>query len=164
MKLPRISRSSILPTFLSGVVLATILTGAPAHSEELTGEKQPRKILSGWIPYYSTRTSLTAAIGNADLIREVMPFWYTLKYNGTTKLSVVTDLYRSANPSIPKEQTLTGLRNAGFLIIPTITDGTEKLMLSNLLSRKASRTQIVNAITETVRINNYDGFDLDFEG
>lgn len=140
------------------------MTGTPAYSEETIGDNQPRKILSGWIPYYSTRTSLPAAIGNADLIREVMPFWYTLKYNGKTKLSVITDLYGPANPSIPKIQTLTGLRNAGFLIIPTITDGTEKLMLSNLLSKPASRTQIVNAITETVRINNYDGIDLDFEG
>lgn len=160
MKFPR----SLLSTILTIAVSATLLTIAPAYSDEIEGDNQPRKILSGWIPYYSTRTSLPAAIGNADLIREVMPFWYTLKYNGRTKLANVTDLYGPANPSIPKEQTLTGLRNAGFLLIPTITDGTEKLMLSNLLSKQASRTQIVNAIAEKVRVNNYDGIDLDFEG
>lgn len=149
---------------IAGVLFATLLTGTPAFTDEAKAENQPRKILTGWLPYYSTRTSLAATVGNADLIREVMPFWYTLKYNGNTKSSTVTDLYASANPSIPKIQTLTSLRNAGVLIIPTITDGTQKLVLSNLLSRPASRTQIVNAIAETVRINNYDGIDINFEG
>jgi len=155
---------SPLSTILAGVLFATLLTGAPAFIDEAKAENQPRKILSGWLPYYSTRTSLAATVGNADLIREIMPFWYTLKYNGNTKQTNVTDLYASANPSIPKIQTVTSLRNAGVLLIPTITDGTQKLMLSNLMSRPASRTQIVNAIAETVRVNNYDGIDLNFEG
>ena len=34
----------------------------------------PRKILTGWIPYYGMSTSLPTAVANADLINEVMPF------------------------------------------------------------------------------------------
>jgi hypothetical protein len=49
-------------------------------------------------------------------------------------------------------------------IIPTITDGTEKLVLANLLSKPVSRKQVVDAIVATVASQNYDGIDLDFEG
>ena len=72
-------------------------------------ENTPRKILTGWIPYYSMKTSLPDALNNADIIKEVMPFWYTLKYDGKNKLAVVTDLYAPANPSVPIDEPLTAL-------------------------------------------------------
>jgi spore germination protein YaaH len=93
-----------------------------------------------------------------------MPFWYTLKFNGKTNSTVVTDLYTPANPSIPMAQTVGALRNAGFALIPTITDGTDQGVLAGLLAKPAARTQIVQAITDMVMANNYDGIDLDFEG
>lgn len=123
---------------------------------------QPRKIYSGWIPYYSMKTSLPAALNNADLIREVMPFWYTFKYNGKT--ASIQDLYSPANPSVPIIQPLTTMRNAGFTIIPTITDGTDKLVLANLLATESGRQAAVKAINDLVLQNNFDGIDLDFEG
>jgi hypothetical protein len=49
-------------------------------------------------------------------------------------------------------------------IIPTITDGTDKAMLANLISKPVSRKQVVDAIVATVTSQNYDGIDLDFEG
>jgi spore germination protein YaaH len=140
-------------------IASALLPGAPA-----TADNPPRKILSGWIPYYSIKTSLPAAINNADLIKEVMPFWYTLKFNGKTQSTVVTDLYSPANPSVPMAQTVGALRNAGLALIPTITDGTEKDVLAGLLAKPAARTQIVQAITNMVISNNFDGVDLDFEG
>ena len=61
-------------------------------------------------------------------------------------------------------QTVGALRNAGFALIPTITDGTDKDVLAGLLAKPAARTQIVQAITNMVVTNNFDGVDLDFEG
>jgi spore germination protein YaaH len=124
----------------------------------------PRKILTGWLPYYSMKTYLPAVLNNADLINEIMPFWYTLKYDGKTKKPVVSDVYKTANPSVPITEPLAALRNAGMTIIPTITDGTEELVLANLLSKPVSRKQVVDAIVATVASQNYDGIDLDFEG
>ncbi len=148
-----------------GALLVSIATALlPAISAPANADNPPRKILSGWIPYYSIKTSLPAAINNADLIREVMPFWYTLKFNGKTQSTVVTDLYSPANPSVPMAQTVGALRNAGLALIPTITDGTEKDVLAGLLAKPAARTQIVQAITNMVITNNFDGVDLDFEG
>ena len=129
-----------------------------------TADNPPRKIMTGWVPYYSMKTALPDVLNNIDLIKEVMPFWYTLKFDGKAKAAVVTDLYAPANPSVPISEPLTAMRNAGLSIIPTITDGTDKLVLAGLLKNPASRTQVVSAIMNLVRANNYDGIDIDFEG
>src|ERR1019366_5975463 len=68
-------------------------TATPTNS---ISPNQPRKILTGWIPYYSMKTALPSAILNADLIQQVSPFWFTLKNQNT-----ITDLYTPANPSVP---------------------------------------------------------------
>ena len=159
-RLKKIEMKKLSPLVALIIAISTLVS-VPTSANAST---QPRKVWSGWIPYYSMRTALPAAIANADLVREVMPFWYTLKYNGARKLAVVTDLYAPANPSVPISIPLTTMRNAGFTIIPTITDGTSELVLSKLMANPTSRTQIVNAITDLVMTNNYDGIDLDFEG
>lgn len=153
-RVKRLTSKSLVVVFALSVIFSP-----QAHSAN-----QPRKILTGWIPYYSMKTSLPAALNNADLIKEVMPFWYTLKYNGKTKSAYVSDLYVSGNPSIPMATPLAAMRAAGFQIIPTITDGTDKLVLSNLLANPTSRTQIAKTLNDYVMANNFDGIDLDFEG
>jgi len=130
-------------------------------------DNPPRKILSGWIPYYSTKTALPSALTNADLISEVTPFWYTLKDPQT-----IQDNYTPANPSIPIAGTITQLQQAGYLILPTITDGTAidpktgkyvQLALSNLLANPTTENQIITSIINLVTTNKYDGIDLDWE-
>jgi hypothetical protein len=146
------------------LAILLVVANMVAFTPQVSASTQPRKVLTGWIPYYSMSKSLPAVVANVDIIREVMPFWYTLKYNGAKKLPVVTDLYAPANPSVPIDRPLATLRSAGFTIIPTITDGTSELVLSKLLANPVSRTQVVNAIVELVMKYNYDGIDLDFEG
>ena len=150
---PRFRRHVIALTTIA--LLATSLNTQIAQS----ADSPPRKILSGWIPYYSMDTALPSAVANGDLIKEVMPFWYTLKSE-----SKITDLYTPANPSVPISTPLTAMRDSGFKIIPTITDGTAKSILAGLLAKPSSRAQIVASITALVLNNNYDGIDLDFEG
>ena len=147
------------------ILLASLLLISPLQQvQSAEAANPPRKILTGWLPYYSMKTYLPAVLNNADLIKEIMPFWYTLKYDGKTKKAVVTDVYKTANPSVPIAEPLAALRNAGMTIIPTISDGTDKLVLANLLAKPVSRKQVVDAIVATVASQNYDGIDLDFEG
>ena len=147
------------------ILLAFLLFAAPLQNiQRAEAANPPRKILTGWLPYYSMKTYLPAVLSNADLIKEIMPFWYTLKYDGKTKKAVVTDVYKTANPSVPITEPLAALRNAGMTIIPTISDGTDKLVLANLLAKPVSRKQVIDAIVATVASQNYDGIDLDFEG
>jgi hypothetical protein len=56
------------------------------------------------------------------------------------------------------------LRRAGLQVIPTMTDGTGKLVLSNYLANSATRATIVKTIVDLVLTNNFDGIDLDYEG
>jgi len=158
------------------------------------GDKEPRKVLSGWIPYYSVKTVLPlvrklpsaapSVVGqpavcdpsqygpvenqaiessylfkNKDLMREVMPFWYSLK-----SPTVIRDDYATGNPSWPIADTVCLMRRAGLQVIPTMTDGTDKLVLSGYLANSATRTTLVNTIVELVMKNNFDGIDLDYEG
>jgi hypothetical protein len=157
-------------------------------------DKEPRKVLTGWIPYYSVKTVLplvrklpsaapsvagkpaicdasqygpveNLAIENSylfknkDLMREVMPFWYSLK-----SPTVIRDDYVSGNPSWPIADTVCLMRRAGLQVIPTMTDGTDKLVLSGYLANATTRTTIVKTIVDLVMKNNFDGIDLDYEG
>jgi hypothetical protein len=96
---------------------------------------------------------------NKDLMREVMPFWYSLK-----SPTVIRDDYVSGNPSWPIADTVCLMRRAGLQVIPTMTDGTDKLVLSGYLSNATTRTTIVKTIVDLVMKNNFDGIDLDYEG
>ena len=157
-------------------------------------DKEPRKILTGWIPYYSVKTVVplvrklpsaapniagqpaicdasqygpteNQAIENSylftnkDLMKEVMPFWYSLK-----SPTVIRDDYATGNPSWPMADTVCLMRRAGLKVIPTMTDGTDKLVLSGYLSSASTRTTLVKTIVDLVMKNNFDGIDLDYEG
>ena len=146
---------------LIAIALTLILTGAilPVTTANADEERLPRKILTGWMPYYSVKNSMTSILANKDLMSEVSPFWYSL-----SSATAIKDQYASAKLTIPKKTQLDILRANGLLIIPAITDGTKKLVLSGLLAKPSTRSQVVNTITKLVLTNNYDGIDLDLEG
>lgn len=177
-----------------GFALSLLLIFISSIQPVQADEKVPRKILSGWIPYYSVKTVLPLVrklpsatpnvagqpvvcdasqygpvenqliessylFTNKDLMKEVMPFWYSLK-----SPTVIRDDYVSGNPSWPIADTVCLMRRAGLQVIPTMTDGTGKLVLSGYLSNAATRTTIVQTIVDLVMKNNFDGIDLDYEG
>ena len=123
----------------TAVALTITLVGAilPTSVANADEEKLPRKVLTGWMPYYSVKNSMVSILANKDLMSEVSPFWYSL-----TSATAIKDQYASAKLTIPMKTQLDLLRANGLKIIPAITDGTKKLVLTN----------------------NYDGIDLDFEG
>jgi len=179
---------------LFGFALTLTLLATAAIQPTFAVDKPPRKILSGWIPYYSVKTVLPLVrklptaqapvagqpavcdasqygptenqaiessylFTNKDLMKEVMPFWYSLK-----SPTVIRDDYATGNPSWPIEDTVCLMRRAGLQVIPTMTDGTDKLVLSGYLANAATRTTLVKTITDLVMKNGFDGIDLDYEG
>jgi spore germination protein YaaH len=149
------------PQSATAIALTLILTSTtlPFESAMADEEKLPRKILTGWMPYYSVKNSMAAILANKDLMGEVSPFWYSL-----TSATTIKDQYAGAKLTIPKKTHLDILRANGLLIIPAITDGAKKLVLAGLLAKPSTRSQVVNTITKLVITNNYDGIDLDLEG
>ena len=154
-------RKSKWPTSATAIALTLILTSTtlPFESAMADEEKLPRKILTGWMPYYSVKNSMATILANKDLMGEVSPFWYSL-----TSATTIKDQYAGAKLTIPKKTHLDILRANGLLIIPAITDGAKKLVLAGLLAKPSTRSQVVNTITKLVITNNYDGIDLDLEG
>jgi spore germination protein YaaH/5-hydroxyisourate hydrolase-like protein (transthyretin family) len=188
----KIRNASRLTTVLVTTIFLSIFT--PHSNSADSSIPQPRQILSGWIPYYSVKTvmpfvkkipvagrsesataeicdasqygvaeneSLTASylFTNSDLIKEVNPFWFALK-----SATSIRNEYVSGNPSWPMATTVCLMKRAGVAVVPTITDGTAKLVLSGLLANPRTRTQVVESIATLVNTNNFDGIDLDFEG
>lgn len=138
-----------------GAIVALISLFISANP--VLADNPPRKILTGWIPYYS-KTGLSSAVVNADLIQDVSPFWYSL--TGEKK---ILDQYATGNPNIPISVPIATLRSMNFNIIPTITDGTSKGVLAKLLASPTSRANIIATIQNLINQQNYDGIDLDFE-
>ena len=178
-------------TLITVATLTTHITTAHIASAE---DKPPRKVVTGWLPYYSVRTIMplvrklptaqpTVAgkspvcdesqygpaenqaiessylFKNKDLMKEVMPFWFSIK-----SPTVIRNDYVTGNPSWPMADTVCLIRRAGIQVIPTMTDGTGKLELSNYLANPATRATIVKTIVDLVLTNNFDGIDLDYEG
>lgn len=178
----------VLSLTLSFVVNPHVIVKASAE------EKPPRKIVTGWLPYYSIDrvlprvrklpSALPAVAGSAaicdasqygsaeneaiensylfknkDLMKEILPFWYSLK-----SPTIIQDNYITGNPSWPMADTVCLLRRAGLQVIPTMTDGTEKLVLSGYLAKEATRKILVQTILDLVMKNGFDGIDLDYEG
>ncbi|NCV08028.1 MAG: CHASE2 domain-containing protein, partial [Actinobacteria bacterium] len=142
-------------TYIALALLIIISLTPPA----LAVDNQPRKIVTGWIPYYSIKTVLpfikklstlptpvadspvtceadeysaediallnsSYLFTNKDLMKEVMPFWFSIK-----SPTVIRNDYVTGNPSWPMEDTVCLIRRAGLQVIPTMTDGTDKLVL-----------------------------------
>jgi spore germination protein YaaH len=148
-------------TSLIFILFASLFSSQPANADEVA-----RKILTGWMPYYSTTRSLASIETNSAYINEVMPFWFTLKYNSNTKKARITDLYSPfvGSKGIDSATVIDSLTAMNVRALPTITDGTDENVLSGLMANPKSRTELVNLITDLVVKNKYAGIDLDFEG
>jgi spore germination protein YaaH len=184
----------IIALALSVVTVATLTVHISLIQSATAADKPPRKVVTGWLPYYSVRTIMplvrklpsaqpTVAgkppvcdesqygpvenraiessylFTNKDLMREVMPFWFSIK-----SPTVIRNDYVTGNPSWPMADTVCLIKRAGIQVIPTMTDGTEKLILSGYMANAATRTTIVKTIVDLVLQNGFDGIDLDYEG
>ena len=158
LKISNRTRRSLISTLTALALLLGASLAPTANAAE------PRKILTTWLPYYSLKNYLPAALNSKAIMNEIMPFWYTLIYSSTSKKATIKDLYTPGNPSVPVSQTLATLRSAGFKLIPTINDGTAKLVLAKAMADPIGRKNIIASINSLIDANGYDGIDLDFEG
>lgn len=184
----------IIALALSVITVTTLTVHTTSIQKATAVEKPPRKVVTGWLPYYSVRTIMplvrklpsaqpTVAgkpavcdesqygpaenqaiessylFTNKDLMREVMPFWFSIK-----SPTVIRNDYVTGNPSWPMADTVCLIKRAGIQVIPTMTDGTDKLILSGYMANAATRTTIVKTIVDLVLQNGFDGIDLDYEG
>lgn len=167
-------KRSLWAALISAVLVFSILVPfSAANTASAIEDGAPRRIFSGWIPYYNMKVSLPAAIRNKDIMSDVSPFWYSLK-----SATQIADDYKLANPSFPMIDTsnavldsrtaafadpLGQMRRAGLTIIPTINDETGPGIVAGLMAKESTRATLVKTIMDLVMKNGFDGIDLDFE-
>lgn len=137
-----------LPVVLIAFALVASLLSTPSSAAT-------RRVVSGWIPYWSTDAGLASFTANADLFSDVSPFWHAL-----TGDSTVSDQESSAD----RTRVIAAARAAGVPVVPAITDGTGTGRLAAALADPARRAAVVATMVRLVDSRGYDGLDLDLEG
>jgi spore germination protein YaaH len=140
------------------LLAAALLTTVFPIPRALAADAPPRKIVSGWAPYWATTASTATITANADLMGDISPFWFSV-----TSSSRVLDQYTPSN-SIPMATQVSALHSSGVQVIPSFTDGTGKLVLAGILADPIKSATLISMLTTMAVLNNFDGIDLDWEG
>ena len=124
------------------------------------------KIITGWMPYWITSQSkpagISSAVANADVLKDVSPFWFSAVAGGPAGVTV------KFNPNFASAEAnstwaVSQLRGVGLAILPSIADGSGKGRMAATLADPAKRAQHVADIVNLVTSRGYDGIDLDYE-
>lgn len=152
------------PTALLSAVLVatTLLIPGTAEAEGAP----PKRIVSGWMPYWMTSPArpagVNSAVQNADLYTDVSPFWFsaTSKAGGGVQVQFNPNFTNSAANSA---WAMSQLKGAGLTVLPSIADGSGRGRMAATLADPGLRTAHVNDIVNLVQTSGYDGIDLDYE-
>jgi Glycosyl hydrolases family 18 len=135
------------------------ITATTVGSQSDAMAAAPGRFVSGWIPNWSSAVVAdgTSALTNGQqaVFADVSPFGFT---------AVAADTIATSGSESSLTAAVTALRNNKLPVLPTISDGTAKLVMAGILADPAQRTIHVQAITDLVVNRNYDGIDLDYEG
>jgi spore germination protein YaaH len=133
------------------------LAGLPWGTD--AGAATPNRFVTGWVPVWSSSASsegLRGVTGGTEAVFvEVSPFAFEAKGTTTIALSGTEATLTAA---------LNALRANKLPVVPSITDGTARLVMAGILADPVTRTQHVDAIVNLVTTRNFDGIDLDYEG
>lgn len=129
------------------IMLAPTLTSAATWSSPFE--------ISGWIPYWRSATGTAEAVAHIDVFKELNPFVYTLKKDGT----LVDNGKLQEEPWISLRKMA---KEKHIRFIPTIMSG-DGDTIHALLSNTKARQRFEDAIAKEVKDKGYDGIDIDFE-
>lgn len=110
---------------------------------------------SGWIPYWRTASGTADVAPHLEGLTSVMPFGYTVKTTG--------QLYDALK--ITEEPWVSFIATAKqnhVRVIPSVMWGNGDA-IHKILSNTKTRIALEDEIVNTVKQNNFDGIDIDFE-
>ena len=149
-------RRAALAALVGGVALALGAATLPADAAPTT--PQPRRMVTGWLPYWTTSSSLATVLANADVFGDVSPFWYSAQGNSPS-IGVGSQISSSTAANVTAQ-----LHAKGIKVLPTVTDGSGRRDMTTQLSSPAGRRHMAAVLTNLVTSKGYDGIDLDWEG
>ena len=112
--------------------------------------------ISGWIPYWRKATGTEETLAHIDTFKEINPFGYTMKQDGTIFDAMKID-------EEPWPALISAARAKKVRVIPTIM-WSNGAAIHKILSNTKKRIALEDAITALVKKKNFDGIDIDFEG
>jgi spore germination protein YaaH len=136
------------------LAVGLVQVAGPVESEAAGSQR----IVSGWMPYWSTTASTASVVANADLFSEVSPFWYSATWTGSAP-AITAQVSTSA-----KTTAVAQLRDAGVPIVPAITDGMPDRRLAAVMKDTTQRGRLVTQLVDLTVREGFAGIDLDFEG
>ena len=148
--------------FCAVLAATAVLLPGPAAADGAP----PKRIVSGWIPYWMSSPSapqgINSAVQNADLFTDVSPFWFsaTSKAGGGVQVKFNPNFTNGASNAA---WALGQLKAAGIPVLPAIADGSGKGRMAATLADPGLRAAHIADIVNLVMSNGYDGIDLDYE-
>lgn len=111
---------------------------------------------SAWVPYWKKTAASAETTARLNQLTSISPFSYEVKADGT-----IWDPMRVTQE--PWVSLLTTARAKKVKIIPSIlwTDGQA---IEKTMATKKNRDAHIAQIVNLVKVNNYDGIDIDYEG
>jgi spore germination protein YaaH len=116
----------------------------------------PSLEISAWIPYWRQATGTTEAIAHIASFKEISPFGYTVKLDGT--LFDAMKINQDPWPAL-----IADAKSHKVKVIPTVMWSNADT-IDAILRNPKTRAAHVKAIVAMVKSNNFDGVDIDYEG
>lgn len=110
---------------------------------------------SAWIPYWREDQGVADAMAHIDQLKEINPFGYIVQNDGT-----VADMMGVADE--PWKSLRAEAKKRGIRFVPTVMWCNPEAM-HRILSNQKTRIKLAEDITRIVRIEGFDGIDIDFE-
>src|SRR3989344_3953931 len=133
------------------VLAAFVIMLAPAGASAA-----PKFEYSGWLPYWKEASSTMDTLAHIDQLTEINPFVYVVQNDGT-----VAD--RAGIADEPWRSLITVAKAKKVRVIPTVMSS-DTTTLHAILSNTKRRIQLEDDITALVKVEGFDGIDIDFEG
>jgi spore germination protein YaaH len=122
-------------------------------SGSASAEDTPRRIVNGWLPYWTMSSSMSSVTQNADLWGEASPFWY--QATGATTIT--------RHPGAGSTTIVETLRASGIKVVPTVTETLNAPAMAALVGDPTQRAAHVQTLVNLATGNGYDGIDLNYE-
>jgi spore germination protein YaaH len=134
---------------MSAFMLTGAVMGIPAHAATTLE-------ISGWLPYWRKATSTADALLHLDTFKEINPFGYSVKTDGTIADTAKMD-------EDPWPALIAAAKAKKIRVVPTIM-WSNGAAIHAVLSDGPSRRKLEDDIAALVKEKGYDGIDIDFEG
>lgn len=157
---PRIRLAAVF-LLVCAVALLAVPSASPAAAVAPSEAGTPKRMMSGWLPYWTTAESVNSFVANADLFSDISPFWHNAAKSSSSPSGVT--IQNNSLSSGSRASNLATLKGRGVAVLPSITDGTGAGSMSAVMRNSSKRAALVTQIVNLVIANGYDGIDLDFE-